>query len=1417
MSLAPTVQTKKAASIWEQRAQQAQAERSKPFTRPPARSMVDPTTSSLDAKRIKPDKPDAAADDSSPSPDAIDTSEIVLNMNAVNAFMAKVGADPTGAGEFSSASLNSSLVRSDVKAKVPNKPLPDPNLNKSLPRSPGIGVPRRLSKNVDELKQQQENHKNTPKTLVSSQSASSPRTRATTVAPLSKHEPAVVSTAVPAPSTIAPVVSAPSAINATDSPRVRSTTTVAGANVVVPSAADAPASQGVDSPRARASTAVPAEPSVPPKSKPHVRPAGHDSTSPKPKIPHYSAKKVSLMDLIAQDSAKQAELPSYRKVGVASNNPSVNSSLNSSFNTNYRPPASSSPPKVNATGFRADDTTGTQSSELSTSMKMRTLERQVDLGKSQGKEVSQLEMSFEASAASSIGSNKPSLQDLVARDNSTKAAPPTWSRSANNEIEQQSRNPNPVFVEVSNPSVPRKESAQTKNSAGFEAIEYDSRKQSSASAVGAGRSVDDLGEIAYDSRMQSMADDELVQSQKSLGQLTFETDGGIAILKVNDDDDDLKESQKSLGQITFKTDAIDPAKTGGTISSFLYDSQKNILVSPAAGFTPSLTNIPSTPNAPGQDIFYDTAKVINASEIGAPAVPPSPMEEIVELEYPEDSDAKDEDLTAPEAVDTFVEGGIIEEEEVFEFVQSGMLYFMQSQGSTSDLPQANPVSPTAGQQFLSPPASNHHFPKKPSVPEPEVDGEEFTIDDESDALDTASALDSALRAEAAKSKDDVKEVQPAREEVKAVQTPPLQVEESSALNMPQAPDSLALSTRSSSSDKFPTFGSDPSSLVAMLGSIMESRPHDDDSSMFTSAEDAVIPDSIKDILNSVANEMKSAPPSNSSKVDLRVEDDDADFEDALDAIDKMSVADPIAEEGEDFTESSFSGTASQRQKPKVLVAKTSGGQSALRLGRAASDPMELPQVGPSLASPRSSLTITVTSPQAAPETPKSTKSFKKPPSLSDLVQSESSPYASPAVKPAKRSSFSFQDPNSQMSVSLDSGNLFKMRPSPSASPRSDGTASPLSSSGGRKSKIAEQLEKEIEEAKRVAEIQAQMSARRASLVAKCAVDAQEEERRKSILQDSEEQSRLKRRAEEFKRLEEEQRLKLEAEQEKQRIIDAEIRMKLKQEENALLAKARSGKRMSFYEKKLVDKAMGVSDDDEEADGRRRRHSSMISERPDVMRLASSPRMTDDIKKVMEDVDKQLEMKLEFWKSLGNVDNAIIKLKENDPNTTDLTMNVSTVLDQYPLGDPERIRIAKEFANAIADNPYLESIDLSNSKLDDVFAVELGSRLEQGALPQLTSINLESNCLTGKGVQSLCDGFQDMIKHQAIKVIKLSNQSAISTEAEQAALNMLKFNLSIRACSVDFRRQVDYVEATRLLSRNVGIASQQKSRNRMLSL
>jgi len=250
-------------------------------------------------------------------------------------------------------------------------------------------------------------------------------------------------------------------------------------------------------------------------------------------------------------------------------------------------------------------------------------------------------------------------------------------------------------------------------------------------------------------------------------------------------------------------------------------------------------------------------------------------------------------------------------------------------------------------------------------------------------------------------------------------------------------------------------------------------------------------------------------------------------------------------------------------------------------------------------------------------------------------------------------------------------------------------------------------------------------------------------------------------------------------------------------------------------RQLVDKTLGVSDDEEEIETRGSCDTSMLSERPEVMKLATSPRMTDEIKRVMDEIDAQLEMKLEFWKSLGNIEEAIIKLKENSPETTDLTMNVSAALDQYPIGDPERLRITREFANAIADHSFLVTIDLSNSRLDDVFAIEFGSRLGQGALPQLESLNLDSNCFNGKGIQSICDGLQDMLKHGAICTIKLSNQSSITSEAEYAALNVLKFNMTVRSLSADFRRQIDYVEATRLLSRNASFGHKKLRRTQTM--
>jgi hypothetical protein len=949
--------------------------------------------------------------------------------------------------------------------------------------------------------------------------------------------------------------------------------------------------------------------------------------------------------------------------------------------------------------------------------------------------------------------------ELIEQEQKSKVAPPAWSKSAKSEIEKESAASNPIFVDA---PVVVPESRDRKSSG----TKAPSRKQSRGEKK---PEFEELGDIAFDSRAQSMQDvtDGLQESQKSLGQLTFKTDVETIKLGIEDGDpdiDDFKESQKSLGQITFRSDV--PDLKGGTETPTLFDSQKLVPIPDESKTTTAKTEVRDSVSS--VEIFYDSAKII---PVGQAAASSEPVEDI--LEFPDDMDAKDMNLESAEVVpDVFVEGGIIEEEEPIDFLQSGMLDFMASKESVGALPQiSQPFPATSVSQ--SPKIDK---PIKPKEQELDV-GEELVIEDETDETNM-DQIDAALKMESQK---------------------PAPIDDT------KAPDQLALSTRSSSSDNYPSFGSDPSSLVAMLGSILEHKTSTE--SMFSPNTDANIPDSIKNILNSVALDMKTSsnsPPMLSVSVDEYEEDD---IDDALDQMDSMAVDHPIAEDEE------FHGSSSQ-SKPKALVSKTSNGPSSAKMQRASSDPADQPS--PVHLSKSNSLTITLSSPTAAPETPKSTKSFKKPISLSDLVSSESTQYSAPAVKASPRSSptaeFNFQEPNRRMSASLDTGSLLL------GSPRDvDGSSSPMNRSGGRKSKFADQMAKEIEEAKRVAEIQAKMQEKRKSLIARCSSEAESEEKRKAVLQDAEEQARLRKVADEFKRLEDEQQAKIEAEQTMQRLADAETRERIKQDEDALIAKARSGKRMSFYEKRLAEKALGVSDEEEETVSRGRRHSSMLSERPDVMKLAVSPRFTDEVKKTMEDVERQLEMRVEFWKSLGNIEAAIAKLKEDNTQTTDLTMNVSAALDQYPLGDPERLRLTKELANAIADNSHLVTIDLSNSKLDDVFAAELGARLEQGACPQLESLNLEDNCFTGKGVQCICDGFQDMLKHGQIRNIKLGNQSAITTEAEQAALNMLKFNLCITALTVDFRRQIDYVEATRLLSRNAGFASQKKAKLRKTTM
>ncbi|XP_015197854.2 leiomodin-1 [Lepisosteus oculatus] len=153
------------------------------------------------------------------------------------------------------------------------------------------------------------------------------------------------------------------------------------------------------------------------------------------------------------------------------------------------------------------------------------------------------------------------------------------------------------------------------------------------------------------------------------------------------------------------------------------------------------------------------------------------------------------------------------------------------------------------------------------------------------------------------------------------------------------------------------------------------------------------------------------------------------------------------------------------------------------------------------------------------------------------------------------------------------------------------------------------------------------------------------------------------------------------------------------------------------------------------------------------------------------------------------DEPLEKVQNNDPELTELNINNSDVINNDTL-----IR----FADALGDNTHVRVFALANTRADDHVAFAIANTLRSNRT--LTSINLDSNHLTGKGIMALVRALQN---NTTLTELRFHNQRHIcggKTEMEMAKI--LKENTTLLKLGYHFELAGPRMTMTNILSRNM---------------
>lgn len=153
------------------------------------------------------------------------------------------------------------------------------------------------------------------------------------------------------------------------------------------------------------------------------------------------------------------------------------------------------------------------------------------------------------------------------------------------------------------------------------------------------------------------------------------------------------------------------------------------------------------------------------------------------------------------------------------------------------------------------------------------------------------------------------------------------------------------------------------------------------------------------------------------------------------------------------------------------------------------------------------------------------------------------------------------------------------------------------------------------------------------------------------------------------------------------------------------------------------------------------------------------------------------------------DELMEQVRSNDPSLTELNVNNSEVI---------KTKTLIEFAEALHKNTNVKKVALANCRADDHVAYAIAGTLRSNT--SITSINLDSNHLTGKGILSLIQALQH---NSTLTELRFQNQRHIcGGKTEMEMTKILKENTTLLKLGYHFELAGPRMTTTNILSRNM---------------
>ncbi|KAM4740517.1 uncharacterized protein lmod1b [Anableps anableps] len=167
------------------------------------------------------------------------------------------------------------------------------------------------------------------------------------------------------------------------------------------------------------------------------------------------------------------------------------------------------------------------------------------------------------------------------------------------------------------------------------------------------------------------------------------------------------------------------------------------------------------------------------------------------------------------------------------------------------------------------------------------------------------------------------------------------------------------------------------------------------------------------------------------------------------------------------------------------------------------------------------------------------------------------------------------------------------------------------------------------------------------------------------------------------------------------------------------------------------------------------------------------------------------------------DELMEQVRSNDPSLTELNVNNSEVI---------KAKTLIEFAQSLHSNTHVKKFALANCRADDHVAYAIAAMLRNNKT--ITSINLDSNHLTGKGILSLIQSLQ---YNATLTELRFQNQRHIcGGKTEMEMVKILKDNTTLLKLGYHFELAGPRMTTTNILSRNMDRQRQKRLQEQKLA-